>query len=487
MLPSLLLALPLAGPFFQAQEQTRGSHLEQALEAVREHSYRADLEFFASDAMGGRKTPSPELLSAALYLRARVQSLGFTPGAEDGFYHNYPLYSQRLDGANCMLVAKGSQAEVSFQFGTDYFLRMGKHALNLELDSEVVCVGQASNEELAAVDLTGKWALLLDRGRLLKKLTTRCIEAGAAGVIVTPGPSYKRNSYPDKYGKTAIAIQNQSPHSPKQRPRIKVAFPVIMLARDAATRLFQLVPEQLDENGLPPSGTQLNLQIHERRRIEEEVQTVSNVCAFWPGSDPELALETMVISAHYDHLGVKDGVIFNGADDNASGTSGLLSLADALVAYGPMKRSVLLLWVSGEERGLWGSEAWVNDPWLPMNSKAVLDINIDMIGRAAPDSLEITPTIHHPSYNQVAASAYNLSNMEGFPELVNQDKWWNNSDHKNFDEVLGLPVIFLSAGDHEDYHKSTDTADRIDAAKSVRIVRLVMRILDEIQDKDLND
>ncbi len=488
MIHALLLAvLPtVSGLHGTELHGTELTPLEQALGSVREHQLRADLSFLASEALGGRDTPSPELRIAALYLRNRVQRLGFEPGAKDGWFHDYPLHSWRVDPQGTGFKASSTQGEESFRFGRDYYVMLQSHVGELQVEGAVVCVGTGKEEELEGLDLEGKWALLLDRGHIPKRPAQRCLAAGAAGVICTPGPDYseKRKGYAEKYQKRSDAVLEPSRPTPRQpEGGRRTGTPWVMLTRDAARRLFALTPEIGD--GFPVLGQELELRATQSCRVLEEREPVSNVCAFWPGSDPELSKEVMILSAHYDHVGTQRDRLHPGADDNASGTSGLLAVADALVAYGPLKRSVLLLWVSGEEKGLWGSEVWTKDPWLPGDRRPVLDINMDMIGRTEADELYITPSRGHEAFNPVAEAAYTLAPLEGFPELESQDEYWRRSDHMNFNDNLGIPVVFLSTGDHPDYHRPGDTADKIEYAKTARVVRLVVRLLDELQDDDL--
>ena len=491
LIPALLLALPApavqhaalpaALPALQSSRK-----FDAALAAVRPDSIRADLYFLASDALAGRDTPSPELHIAANYLRNRVQRLGFQPGAEGGWFHEYPLHQRWFDGAASNLTARKGDAELVFEFGSDYYFQLGSDARDLELSGGVVCVDEADEDELAELELDGKWALILDTARTIKKKIKLCGEAGAAGVLVTPGPRYKRDSYAEKYQKRAdSALTPSTPRLNKRRSRDEPATPVVMLTRDAAARLFRFAGVALEDEH-PALGAALDVELSETRRVIDEQVPVNNVCAFWPGSDPELSKEVMIVSAHYDHVGTnKEGVIYNGADDNASGTCGVLAIADALAAHGPMRRSVLLIWVSGEEKGLWGSEVWTKDPWLPEDCVPVLDFNIDMIGRTGPDELYITPSRDHEAYNGVAERAYALAPLEGFAELQGQDEYWRRSDHMNFNDNLGIPVAFLSTGNHPDYHKPTDTPDKIEYEKASRVVRLFVRLLDDLQDAPL--
>jgi hypothetical protein len=259
-------------------------------------------------------------------------------------------------------------------------------------------------------------------------------------------------------------------------PRDDELLPQVHLSLPAARRL--LASAGLER--LPAVGTALELTVRDVRAGSGTI-ALENVCGLWPGSDPELAKDVIVLSAHYDHDGVKNGVIYPGADDNASGSMGLLAVAEALAEYGPMRRSVLLMWVSGEEKGLWGSNAWTEAPVLPAGHRVVCNVNVDMIGRNAPGTLLITPTRSHKAYNGLSRLAERLAPLEGFPQLGDADDYWARSDHMNFAVDLEVPVAFLFSGEHEDYHRPTDTPDKLDCDKIRRVVRLVVRMLDGLQ------
>jgi Zn-dependent M28 family amino/carboxypeptidase len=261
----------------------------------------------------------------------------------------------------------------------------------------------------------------------------------------------------------------------------RALFPTVYVTAQAAAGL---VPADAKP------GARLDVVVTDaRRRVggEEGRIPVENVAGFWPGSDPELADEVIILSAHYDHVGTSSsGEIYNGADDNGSGTCGLLAVAEALREYGPMRRSVLLLWVSGEEKGLWGSYAWTTDPWLPEGCRPVCDINIDMIGRNDPDQILLTPTEEHEAFNGLARLVMKLAPEEGFTQLGSADQYWRRSDHMNFNDHLGVPVAFLFTDVHEDYHRPSDTPDKVDYDKMRRVVRLVVRVLDGLQADELD-
>lgn len=493
MLSILLLSACLQGapsvPTAEPPSTIAGDQvaLESALLAVREAGLRADLGFLASDEMRGRNTPSPELRLAALYLRSRVQRMGFTPGAEDGWLYPYSIYHSILDAEQSFVEARSARGAVRLDFGRDYFFLLSSHAVDQDVQAGLICAGSGSADELEQVDLKGRWALVLETGRVARKAVSRCKEAGAIGVILTPGPDYnfeKRDPYAEKYGKRAEQVLKKGRPSLRPRADEKDIYPQLMVSREAIQELYAIADRSW-EGDFPPLGHDLDLSVNDRRERVDEATQVNNVCAFWPGSHPELAKDVMIVSAHFDHVGERGGEIFNGADDNASGTTGLLAVAKALEAYGPLQRSVLLLWVSGEEKGLWGSKVWTEAPWLPAGCRAVLDVNIDMIGRTEGDELYITPSREHEAFNSLAGAAYDLAKLEGFAELQSQDEYWRRSDHMNFNDNLKIPVTFLSTGDHPDYHKPTDTAEKIDYEKMSRVVRLVVRLLDRMQSVEL--
>ena len=202
-----------------------------------------------------------------------------------------------------------------------------------------------------------------------------------------------------------------------------------------------------------------------------------NVCGAIPGSDPVLSREAIVYSAHNDHVGLAPGGgIFNGADDNGSGTAALLELAEAygqLSADETPKRSVIFLSVSGEELGLWGSEKWAKNPTWELE-KVAANINIDMIGRSTrkvpSDSIAVTPTYSHRKYNTIAQEASHLGQSFNL-SMANGDKFYARSDHYNFAK-RGIPVVFFSDDEHLDYHMPSDTPDKIEYDKVQRVTQL---------------
>ena len=197
-----------------------------------------------------------------------------------------------------------------------------------------------------------------------------------------------------------------------------------------------------------------------------------NVVAFLKGT--EKANEYVVISAHYDHLGVKDSLIYNGADDDASGTSALLEIAEAFQkaskdGKGP-KRSIIFLNVTGEEEGLFGSKFYAENPIFPLEN-TVVDLNIDMVGRFDKQHAENPEFVYLIGADKLSQELHDLSEATNkkYTNLIldytyndenDPNRFYYRSDHYNFAKN-NIPIIFYFNGVHEDYHKATDTPDKI--------------------------
>ncbi|MBL8843628.1 MAG: M28 family peptidase [Planctomycetes bacterium] len=453
--------------------------LEAALAAVSPDHIRNDIDYLASDELAGRDTPSREQRIAARFLRHRVQRLGFAPGAKDGYFFQYPLDFKQLDEAKTKAWIDTDGERTELAFAKEFFLSPRSLAAT-RLEAGVVFCGTGSKEELAKVGpLNGRYALVMDKGDFGRRLDNALREAGAAGSLMTRASDARGPAYEEIFPQQLESLRRGSPAWPSAETT--PALPRAYLTKECAAKLLASFG-----SSDPALGDELDCKFGLEVALQGDGKVwCENVCAFWPGSDPVLAQETIIVSAHYDHLGIAgDGRVFNGADDNGSGTCGLLALAEALAARGPLSRSVVLIWVSGEEKGLWGSQAWAANPWLPNGAKAVADINIDMIGRNKPDSLLITPTKSHDAYNGLVKIADRLAPQEGFPKLGSADDYWSRSDHAMFAR-LGIPVTFLFADLHEDYHRVTDDPEKIDCDKIARVVRLVMRMIEELQGPSL--
>lgn len=476
----LLAGLLAASPSAAVQDDTVGPALQRALDTISADEIRADLEFIASDEMAGRDSPSKELRIAARFIRNRVKRLGLQPGAPDErFLYEWQIYQPKIDRSKCGLtIHTGPKTSIGpLALGQDYFFGSFTSRGMRELSGPIVFAGDLDKDVFESLDYVGKWVLTTTgiRGKRLRTLSA----GGALGLIVLP-PEDAKKTVAERLGRNDRAMDNAGITFRDPGDKAGPGFPVLHLTEAAAARLPAAALAEVEPGDLMEWTADERCHYDAANRI-----TLENVVAVWPGSDPELKDEVIILSAHYDHVGVlSDGRINNGADDNGSGTTGMLALAEALTAYGPMRRSVMLMWVSAEEKGLLGSQAWTKDPYLPGGLKPLCNINIDMIGRNAPDELLITPTSRHKAYSALTQVAEANAASEGFTKIKSADAYYGRSDQINFERNMGLPVAFLFCDVHEDYHKPTDTPDKIDYDKMRRICRLVMRMLEALQIDD---
>ncbi len=219
---------------------------------------------------------------------------------------------------------------------------------------------------------------------------------------------------------------------------------------------------------------------------KEEKLTSSNVLAFIPGSDPVLSQEVLVITAHYDHIGIDNGVVYNGADDDGTGTVALLELAQAFMmakkeGNGP-KRSILIMPVSGEEKGLLGSSYYTSHPIIPLEN-TIADLNIDMIGRDDIAHPNVSNYIYIIGSNMLSDDLHNANEKANrehtnllldykFNSLTDPNKFYYRSDHYNFAKN-NIPSVFYFSGVHDDYHQPTDDVEKINFNKVETVARLV--------------
>jgi len=219
-----------------------------------------------------------------------------------------------------------------------------------------------------------------------------------------------------------------------------------------------------------------------------EPETAPNVVGILRGSDPELREEYLVYSAHMDHVGVRrpdesGDSIYNGADDDASGTATVMEVAQAMASLEvPPRRSVIFLIVSGEERGLWGSDHFAANPPVPLEAM-VANLNADMVGRNWPDTI-VAIGKEHSSLGETLDrlnGARTELGMTAIDDLWPDERFYFRSDHYNFARN-GVPILFFFNGVHEDYHRPSDEVERIDGEKTARIGRLLFYLGMEVAD-----
>ncbi|MBT8219798.1 MAG: M28 family peptidase [Bacteroidia bacterium] len=244
-----------------------------------------------------------------------------------------------------------------------------------------------------------------------------------------------------------------------------------------------------------PIALSTNVVVHQEKY--SDALTSNNVLGYIEGTDPDLKDEVIIVSAHYDHLGIRGDKIFNGANDNASGTSTVIDIMEAFAkakkeGNGP-RRSVLALLVCGEEKGLLGSYLYTKRPFIPLE-KTVVDINVDMVGRTDNQheateeyiyiigSDKLSTELH--SINEDVNTSYTSLELDyTYNDEKDPNRYYYRSDHYNFAKE-GIPVIFYFNGVHGDYHKSSDTVEKINLVLMEKTARLIFHTAWKIANRD---
>jgi len=296
---------------------------------------------------------------------------------------------------------------------------------------------------------------------------------GASAVLFITDPNNHPNE-PDTVGKATADLEFRD-----------MSILAIQVTRESVQPLFEkmgknisTIQTEIDRNRKPQSFQLSSSSVRVTADIKSIRKTVRNVIASARGSDSKLRNEWIVIGAHYDHLGLGDpnhslskddvGKIHHGADDNASGTAGLLELG-RLIGRNKQafKRSVLLMAFAGEELGLFGSSHFVNSPTVPISSINAM-LNMDMIGRLASRPLNVMGTGKSPDFPAWIDEANKGIGLT----LTLSNGGHEGSDHISFNGKR-IPTLFFFSGLHSDYHRPTDTADKIDGNGAIRVLSLV--------------
>jgi hypothetical protein len=454
-----------------------GLSLQDAVATITPQDIYARIEFLASDAMRGRDTPSPGLEIAANYLVNQYKLMGFQPAGEGGgFYQWYPYPLRRLNASAAAFQVGSTRLEP----GRDWYAAGG--TTSPIAGAALAWAGRGADAALPAGSLAGQVAVVSIPGRSTRdwrlernRLRNAVQRAGARAVVFVLDPVWTADS---------IARYAQLAQTPARSLGDEVAFPQLYLTREAAGRVLPGVALDAGEVARAVAVPGVTASIVLPVEVLDQGRA-PNVAAILPGSDPALRDEYVVLSAHMDHVGVGAPVdgdsIYNGADDDASGTTGLLEVAQALASMGVRpRRSILFLHVSGEEKGLIGSQWFSDHPTVPIE-RIVADVNVDMIGRNATDSVVVIGK----DYSSLGALTNQLArrhpelNLTLADDMWPQERFFFRSDHFNFAR-REVPAIFFFSGTHVDYHRPSDEVEKIDTDKATRISRMVFYLVNEI-------
>lgn len=470
----LLLGVSLAwAAYADGRAQADGAGVWRALGTITEADMRARITALAADSMRGRDTPSPELEKAAQYIAGQFTRFGLEPGGPGRDYlQRYPLTLRRL-GSAARIRAEGPKGSAALEAGESFAL-LPQGSTPDSLSHPLWFAGGDPSAASAGAPRRALWVVPLLSARVAPDVFRRwgeaAGEADAAGLLFV---------VPDEVGAFLRSLAQRG--SVVMLDTMTSPGPALaVLTRSGAETLLSVADpgySALTASAVPePRALPMNVRVQVPSQVE--ITTAPNVIGVLPGSDPRLRDEFVVFTAHMDHLGVGQPVngdsIYNGADDDASGTAAVVEIAEAMSRLDPKpRRSILFMTVSGEEKGLFGSRWFSEHPTVPLE-RVVANLNIDMIGRNWRDTIAaigLASSSLGQTVDSVARANPHLG-LKVVDDLWPNENFFFRSDHYNFARK-GVPILFFFNGVHEDYHRPSDEPRKIDAEKAARVARLI--------------
>jgi aminopeptidase YwaD len=428
---------------------------------------KASVESLTAPGMDGRRSGSPGGDLAARQIAEWLREAGLKPGGESGsFFQSFVVTTATRVAPGTALAVNGRMLDLGHGWSPH-----GGSARE-SASGEVVFVGYglsaptAGYDDWAGVDVRDRIVLALDgvpphlagvsSSRLEKLIAARRAGARALLLVADTLPTL---------GATAAGVRVVSATLTSA-----AADALLAPAGTSVARLAGTIAQRRAPASGPLPGTHADIHV----ALELADRHAVNVVGMLPGDDPSLADEALVIGAHYDHLGLSGGAVYPGADDNASGTAVVVGLARAFGAAGPRPRTLVFALFGAEEIGLVGSGRYVKAPAVPLARTAAM-LNFDMVGRLRDGTLTVGGVESGSTLRAVVSDAARATGVK--PTL--RDSPYGPSDHSQF-YGGGTPVLFFHTGGHADYHRPSDTADKIDAAGMARIARLGAQITERL-------
>lgn len=484
-----LVLLPILSMSAMAQDAHRGTDPI----AILTH-----ITTLAAPQMEGRMTGDPGNVRAAHYIAGIFRQAGLRPVGTareldakaipdgTGYYQPFSVPWGVRRGRNVALSATLAGKLVRYHLGHDFDVTDASHGGSAK--GKMVFVGYGldtidpDRDDFVGQDIHGKVALVLagvpantdgQRLRLYGSIRRKALaaqERGASALLVVLGPGEK----------PTIDVSTRA---------IDCRLPVLVVRREIADTWMQAsghsIAQMEKELAAGPCAFATGVTVDVSADVVPAPRTTANIVGFLPGSDPALKGEVVVIGGHMDHIGRgvfasmanRPGEVHPGADDNASGTAGVLALAEHFAAQRiHPKRSLLFICFSGEELGLLGSAQYVATPIIPLDHTVAM-LNMDMIGRMVRDKLAVlgtgSSTVWRRMLDEMAPPRYLILQYTDFAG--------GGSDHESF-SAKGIPVLFFFTGLHPDYHRPTDTADKIAFLDEARVVDLVADVAERVAD-----
>lgn len=503
-----------------SKPEKEGDIAKTYAETITANELKTILTVVASDEMEGRETATEGQKKAEAFIVSKIKSFGIKTidreGVTDGYLQEIPFTKE--EWGKVELTANGEEFKHLRDF---YCFRSMNNSMPLTNAAEIIFLGYGIDDEAYSdykgVDVKGKVIMILSDEPLdkngnswitgsekpstwtsnwKKKLKTANDKGVKAVLIIDPEAGKNIGRYRRYLVEPSMSVGTPDEEKIEAANSFYISPEMARLILGKNEKKLAAARKKITKKGKNTSFTFFcNLSMLQEKK--QELIYSTNIMAFIEGSDEALKEEIVVISAHYDHLGKRGTDIYNGADDNGSGTTALLELAQAYAmavkdGNGP-RRSVLLMWVSGEEKGLLGSEYYVKHPIFPLEN-TIVDVNVDMIGRVDEKHEKNPKYIYVIGADRLSSELHEINeamnkkytNIEldyTFNEEDDPNRYYYRSDHYNFAE-LGIPAIFYFSGVHDDYHKITDTVEKIQFEKMETIAKLVFHTSWELANRN---
>ena len=464
-----ILVLSLALTTAQAFAQKKNSP-ESFAQNIRAEDLKKHLYIVASKEMAGREAGTEGERKATDYIESQFRQIGLQPGNGSSYRLYFDIYQDSLTASTLEINGK------TYQQDKDYTASPGSFAGTLRF-SELVVISSDATDSVKNQNLGGKLVLLLGQpqqtgGRGPMGGLTGLLYSKGVSAILTIG-SFPRTTPAPVKGAQTMSLFRRSVSPQSFSIAESLARTLIGTAYDSLRTAKSLVHTVTANVLLDVKKTTVSTRS-------------SNVLGIVPGTD--LKDQYLFITAHHDHIGQRDTVINYGADDDGSGTVSIMEIAEAFIkakaaGKGP-RRTIVFMTVSGEEKGLWGSDYYTSNPVYPLD-KTTADLNIDMIGRIDPkrtqgDSLNYVYVVGDDKLssdlrpiNEAANNKFTKLELDyKFNDPNDPMRIYYRSDHYNFAKN-GVPIIFYFNGTHADYHRPTDTPDKINYTLMAKRARLV--------------
>jgi hypothetical protein len=517
-----LLVISLLVPSVVTAQAIRVTAAERRIaETITADQLSNWLHFIASDAMGGRDTPSQGLDITAEFLKMKLSRWGFKPAGDSGtFFQRMNIKVDSTDPAlNTVKVG-----EEQFTLNSDFFRLMGNGSATAPMvfARHGWVIRSRDIDAYQGIDVKGKIVVIHEQGFPSQTTLTRmpegtsnadltgtkgtdwsdpltyATENGAAGIIVVASQQVNA-AWPqirNFFSRGSMYVEGL-----REPGAAQGTMPVVLASARVAEVIF--AGESGDKDSTSAFAISKTAAVTTASRTE--TKTTQNVVALWEGRDPLLKSEMVALGAHYDHVGTNLNApgpdkIWNGADDDGSGTVAILAIAEALAKSRVRpKRSVLFVWHAGEEKGLWGAEYFNKFPTVNIKN-VIAQLNIDMIGRSkkAGDEDPRNKELSGPNEVYVIGAEMMSSTLGAITKGTNDaflkleynykyddpkdpNRFFFRSDHFHY-AVNGIPVAFWFTGVHEDYHQPGDHPDKIDYQKMEKITRTIFMTMWKLTD-----